>query len=952
MKRFNKILAIFLALLMLLSVLVACKQDKEGDDTSEESSEETTEEPKKDITKIINQEQFDALVKSLSENPEQSKGKSYKLFVDVSYANGWDPTSTTKYGKLQTPEEIPAFAGIKEFYGEFDGNGKKITAIYRVNEDTGATAVGGFIDKLNGGTVKNLTIETAFVFDKTASGASVGGFVGVVNGEGAVLENITVNSNVYAANDGAVSVGGVVGSVEAGNFTMNKVTFGGKVGNVGSNLSVDNASAQAVIGQLIGNASDKSVTLTDCAANGDIICNASATKDAYVGAGSAVTNNNPTTTPPEVTGLAEATVYEISTAAELLDAGAYNSNYEGKTIVLKDNINLNEAWVAGTGVPTTVWSGFAEFKGTFDGNGKSISGLYVNSANNGNVGFINVLNGGTVKNLAVMNGEIAYTAEAASNVGLIGTVNGGTVDTVYTVLSITVNGDAEANVGGIAGKTEGAAKVSNILFNGSISAEGKTVDAVVASQSAESAISEVLCVGDYALATEGRTNVFKGIQATAPEGTDWEVTKYPAETYVPKSIATLMKSFAAIEADISWYDPALTEFTISTPEQLLGLSVLAQNVYGEDGDDEDTDPDLITAGETFEGKTIKIGADIDLNPNWDATTNVSSANIVTVCGAPLNRWVSIPLFKGKIDGQGHTISGLYSATEFDAPVDNYRYLGGFINELVGGEIRNLIVDNSHAYFTSPSDYGSSKIRLAGFISRVADSTLDTLYVDMDAWLEFKHRYNMAGMILEFDTANTDTGAYVGTVKNLVYAGSSGRIITDGDGNKSCKVDTAVDGRICVSGMLGVNLYDEDDVGNKVVYDINLMIENVSMIGEMYTPFVSAGGFDNDVVLGYSGTANKYSHGISVNNATIYIGKVFAMNYKQAVTNGEAERNFNTNKEMGDTGVDYKNVNSTAPGDDKYTEENWAYKVIDTGSGADTNALLPKTVVDMLNAANA
>jgi len=47
--------------------------------------------------------------------------------------------------------------------------------------------------------------------------------------------------------------------------------------------------------------------------------------------------------------------------------------------------------------------------------------------------------------------------------------------------------------------------------------------------------------------------------------------------------------------DTSWYNETSTDFTLTTPQQLAGLA------------------QLVNAGNTFSGKTIKLGNNIDLN---------------------------------------------------------------------------------------------------------------------------------------------------------------------------------------------------------------------------------------------------------------------------------------------------------------------------------------------------
>ncbi len=88
----------------------------------------------------------------------------------------------------------------------------------------------------------------------------------------------------------------------------------------------------------------------------------------------------------------------------------------------------------------------------------------------------------------------------------------------------------------------------------------------------------------------------------------------------------------AITPDVTWYDETQSEFTITTVEQLFGLSQLSNQT-------------------NFAGKTVKLGADLVVNEGdselWEDK-------------APAISWTPIYEFFGTFDGQGHTISGLYT----------------------------------------------------------------------------------------------------------------------------------------------------------------------------------------------------------------------------------------------------------------------------------------------------
>ncbi|MCL2284567.1 MAG: hypothetical protein FWC26_14730 [Fibromonadales bacterium] len=114
--------------------------------------------------------------------------------------------------------------------------------------------------------------------------------------------------------------------------------------------------------------------------------------------------------------------------------------------------------------------------------------------------------------------------------------------------------------------------------------------------------------------------------------------------------------------DTAWYasNPLATEFTISTAEELAGLAVLVNN------------------GNSFQGKTVMLGANIVLNDTagwrkWDENTT------------GLEQWIQIgssgKAFRGNFDGKGFIISGLY----INSTGDNQ----GLFGVAFGGKISNV-----------------------------------------------------------------------------------------------------------------------------------------------------------------------------------------------------------------------------------------------------------------------
>ena len=94
--------------------------------------------------------------------------------------------------------------------------------------------------------------------------------------------------------------------------------------------------------------------------------------------------------------------------------------------------------------------------------------------------------------------------------------------------------------------------------------------------------------------------------------------------------------------------------------------------------------DIVKGGDNFAGDTVKLTADIDLNPGWDATTKTAPTDGLIWPGIGSK---STP-FSGTFDGNGYTIKGICMG---DASADGV----GLFNYVNGATITNLKLDNSY-----------------------------------------------------------------------------------------------------------------------------------------------------------------------------------------------------------------------------------------------------------------
>ena len=164
--------------------------------------------------------------------------------------------------------------------------------------------------------------------------------------------------------------------------------------------------------------------------------------------------------------------FTISTAeqlygfAELCNSG---NKFTGQTVILGADITVNEGkatdWAKGINVPAINWwtpigggvssNDYIGFAGTFDGNGKTISGLYMKSDGLylGLFGTLAADGSSIIKNLKLTNSYFECTREVANEnvldgLGSIAGQGAGLIDTVYSDAIVV---SKTRNVGGLIG---------------------------------------------------------------------------------------------------------------------------------------------------------------------------------------------------------------------------------------------------------------------------------------------------------------------------------------------------------------------------------------------------------------------------------------------------------------------------------------------------------------------
>ncbi len=151
--------------------------------------------------------------------------------------------------------QTPIGSAAAPFTGTFDGAGYTVSGI----DIVGTTSATGFFGRVEGATVKNLTLEGTVT---ASSKAATGGFVGYVYG------SVTIDNCVNRVRvDGDVRVGGFVGGADSGAASLLSITNSVNEGEViaaGVNGSEKALHCGGFVGRISLTTNGARVTITDC----------------------------------------------------------------------------------------------------------------------------------------------------------------------------------------------------------------------------------------------------------------------------------------------------------------------------------------------------------------------------------------------------------------------------------------------------------------------------------------------------------------------------------------------------------------------------------------------------------------------------------------------------------------------------------------------------------------
>lgn len=429
--------------------------------------------------------------------------------------------------------------------------------------------------------------------------------------------------------------------------------------------------------------------------------------------------------------------------------------------ILLNDISNWTSWNETT-APANTWtpigSEWENFTGTLDGQGHSVSGIYINSEADYQ-GLVGVLgSGGALQNLGV---KASYIKGSNFVGGVCGMNMMGNVINCYNTGNVT--GGSE--VGGVCGYNRGT--VSNCYNSGSVTGTDIWFIGGVCGGNVFGNVTNcyntgsVTGTGDYVGGVCGNndgdtvTNCYYLI-GTANSGIgsgSGEATAKTAEQFQSGEVAYLLQGKQAEQV----WGQNLTLDPKDTYPVLGGLKVVQNgegyaNELKQDGDFyliSTADELRLFASMVNSGQTrisAKLTADIELNntTGWENWGNTPPANSWTPIG---------DYFTGTFDGQGHTISGLYYVNNPDYPS---HYVGLFGSLENGGTVENVGVTKSYIQSSGYAGY------TGGIVGLMNSGTIRNCYCTGIVRCQGYGGGGIVGMNYGYDNS---------TIENCYFAGS-------------------------------------------------------------------------------------------------------------------------------------------------------------------------------------
>ena len=758
------------------------------------------------------------------------------LAEDVSTFTSWTPVGSNDY----------------PYNGTFDGQGHTISGLFF--NDTNSDYVGLFSIVTSGGRVSNVGIvDSYFEGDEY-----VGGICGENNG------TIT-NCCITAAVKGTRSVGGVCGR----NYYNGKVEncyFNNSVSGTNEAVEFDYGTCSKVSGKSTEQFASGEVTylLNNATSEGSLVWGQklsgedadaypkahTGTNTVYATTGCVTYNNSGDTRAKEhqyengickdcseyeVPEKDENGVYQISNKGELYWFANTANSVTDSDAVLTRNIIVNKKVLKEDGtladdVSTfTSWTPIgrsgASYFGTFDGQGHTISGLYLKDTSANFVGlFGSVGDGGKILNVGIVDSYF----EGRSYVGGICGENYSTIQNCYN--SGTVSGSGNG-VGGVCG--ENKTTIQNCYNSGTVSGSGNGVGGVCGEN-----IGTIQNCYNTGTVNGGGTSVggvcgfsyYGEIVQCYNTGT---VTKGNTPTYSisgsgGKDIIKCYYLYGGLGNSTGCTSKTAEEFKNGTVCDEIGyhshqngICIQCGNYKEPDKKSESECYEISDAGQLYwfagfvtqqdpSAKAV-LTADITVNRDLLASLTLDNDGSVTN-GNDFTGWTPIGSsgkpYTGTFDGQGHTISGLFFDDTNSDDVGLFGAVGsggsvskvGIVDSYLKG--KNNVGGVSGANSGTITDcYNTAAVSGSTAVGGICGANSSTITNCFNYYVAVSGTSNSVDVCGE----NNNTG----TIKNCYYLAESE---TDDIGGTTCKTAAQFQ-----SGAVAYLLNDSKTDGSQVWY---------------------------------------------------------------------------------------------------------------------------------------
>ncbi len=398
--------------------------------------------------------------------------------------------------------------------------------------------------------------------------------------------------------------------------------------------------------------------------------------------------------------------YEISNAGQLYwfadKVNNDNANYGSANAILTSDITVNGNVLNKNGELNggnfRSWTPIGKnisisYKGTFDGQNHTVSGLYLKNNTTHNAGLIGFMSGGKISNVGIVDSYI-YGGDQTG--GICGYNASGTITNCYNKGVIK----GSNNIGGICGY-QSYGEITNCYSTGSVSGTSKVGS--ICGYAVSGTITNCYYLAETEDENGGKTAAqFSSgevayLLSQGKEGYVWGQPLSVSDSY-PILDSAYKVYYGYVNCDESkekiYSNTALTD---SRPDHHYpnGICTVCGK-YEPAEQNADGYYEIGNAGQLYWFANYVNSGNTSANAVLTADITVNTGNVANCGGTKADGWIDWTIignssnkYTGTFDGQNYTISGLY----FNNTSIDYVGLFGFVGS--GGEISNVGVVNSY-----------------------------------------------------------------------------------------------------------------------------------------------------------------------------------------------------------------------------------------------------------------